>query len=80
MSAASIIDFEAVIIDGAMPAAVRQQLVAKTILAFERLDSRGIAPLAIIEGSTGPDARALGAASLPLFANFMIDRDVLFKE
>ena len=80
LSAASIIDFEAVIIDGAMPAAVRQQLVAKTILAFERLDSRGIAPLAIIEGSTGPDARALGAASLPLFANFMIDRDVLFKE
>lgn len=80
LSAASIIDFEAVIIDGAMPASVRRQLMMRTIKAFARLDSRGIAPLAIIEGSTGPDARALGAASLPLFANFMIDRDVLFKE
>ena len=40
----------------------------------------GITPFAIEEGTIGIDARALGAASLPLFANFMADRDVLFKE
>jgi len=34
----------------------------------------------IEEGSIGADARAMGAASLSLFANYIIDRDVLFKE
>jgi predicted NBD/HSP70 family sugar kinase len=80
LSAASVIDFEAVIIDGALPLAVRRRLVDETRACFGQLDSRGIAPLAILEGTIGRDARALGAASLPLFANFMIDRDVLFKD
>ena len=37
-------------------------------------------PLLCAEGTIGIQARALGAASLPLFANFMADRDVLLKE
>jgi hypothetical protein len=40
----------------------------------------GISHFKLREGAIGRDARALGAASLPLFANFIIDRDVLFKE
>ena len=80
LSAASVLDFEAVIIDGSMPADVRRKLVDKTIEHFAKQDTRGIAPLAIIEGVLGADARALGAASLPIIANFMINREVLFKE
>jgi predicted NBD/HSP70 family sugar kinase len=80
LSAASIIDFEAVIIDGTLPPHVRRRLVEETRSFYQQLDSRGIAPLAILEGSIGRDARALGAASLPIFASFMTDRDVLFKE
>ena len=80
ISAASIIDFEAVIIDGALPPNVRARITEATRIHFFSLDHRGIAPLQIVEGSLGTDARALGAASLPLFANYMIDRDVLFKE
>jgi predicted NBD/HSP70 family sugar kinase len=76
----SVIDFEAIIIDGAMPTYVRADLVARTRLALKALDIRGLPPFTIEEGSIGIDARALGAASLPLFANFIIDRDVLFKE
>jgi hypothetical protein len=34
----------------------------------------------VLEGTIGADARALGAASLPLFDNFIINRNVLFKE
>jgi predicted NBD/HSP70 family sugar kinase len=80
LSAASILDFEAVIIDGSMPASVRRKLVDKTLEHFAAQDTRGIAPLAIVEGTLGVDARALGAASLPIIANFIINRDVLFKE
>jgi predicted NBD/HSP70 family sugar kinase/biotin operon repressor len=78
--AASVIEFEAVIIDGAIPSDVRQRIVAGTKAKLQELDQRGIAPLQITEGHMGVDARAMGAASLPLFANFIIDRDVLFKE
>lgn len=76
----SVIDFEAIIIDGAMPSYVRQDLVARTRAALQALDTRGLPRFTIEAGSIGIDARAMGAASLPLFANFIIDRDVLFKE
>jgi predicted NBD/HSP70 family sugar kinase len=76
----SVVDFEAIIIDGAMPANVRAELVRKTRLAVTSHDLRGLPNFNIEEGSIGPDARAMGAASLSLFANYIIDRDVLFKE
>jgi predicted NBD/HSP70 family sugar kinase len=79
-SIASVVDCSAVIIDGAMPAQIRRRLVDATRRAAEHMNLDGITPFAIEEGSIGIDARALGAASLPLFANFMIDRDVLFKD
>lgn len=76
----SVIDFEAIIIDGAMPADVRRKLVEKTRAALIHQDLRGLPKFTIEEGSIGSDARAMGAASLSLFANYIIDRDVLFKE
>ncbi len=76
----SVVDFEAIIIDGAMPANVRAELVRKTRLAVASHDLRGLPNFNIEEGSIGSDARAMGAASLSLFANYIIDRDVLFKE
>ena len=80
LSAAGLIDFEAVVIDGSLPVAIRDQIVAATQKYFAKLDKRGIAPLSIIAGTIGSDARALGGAALSLMANFAIDRDVLFKE
>jgi predicted NBD/HSP70 family sugar kinase len=76
----SIIDFDAIIIDGAMPETARASLVEKTRAALKQFDLRGIPAFTIEAGSIGPDARAMGAASLSLFANYMTDRDVLFKE
>ena len=80
VAAMSVIDFEAIIIDGAMPADVRRELVEKTRAALKQQDLRGLPKFSIEEGSIGSDARAMGAASLSLFANYIIDRDVLFKE
>lgn len=77
---ASVIDPAAIIIDGAMPPRVRAQLVAAVRSRMAKINTDGISPFAIAEGSIGIHARAMGAASLPLFANFMVDRDVLFKE
>lgn len=70
----------AIVIDGAMPSNVRTRLTQAVREALLKINMQGISPFAIVEGTIGADARAMGAASLPLFANFIIDRDVLFKE
>ncbi|MCB1420618.1 MAG: sugar kinase, partial [Notoacmeibacter sp.] len=59
------------IIDGWMPEHVRQRLVASTRRHFARLNRAGTEPLDIREGSVGPNARALGAATLPLAERFL---------
>jgi len=80
LAAISVIDFEAVIIDGAMPTAVRSRLVERVAEIYEKLDRRGLIDPTIKAGAIGADARALGGAALPLIANFARDREVLFKE
>ena len=39
----------------------------------------GISPPQISEGTAGPDARALGAASLPLSMRFLVDQNAIMK-
>jgi len=80
LSAAAVVDCEAVIIDGAFPAAVRSRLAAAVRDKLDGLDRQGVSPFAVAEGTIGGDARVMGGASVPLIANFAIDRDVLFKE
>jgi predicted NBD/HSP70 family sugar kinase len=80
VSAASVIEFEAIVIDGEMPAAVRDRLTARTAQIFATLDRRGLSEVEIVPGVIGPDAGALGGASLPLIRNFGRDREVLLKD
>jgi len=76
----SVIDFEAIIIDGAFPADVRRRLVARTNEQWARMDRQGLTDAVVVEGSIGRDARAIGGAALPLLAAFARDQDVLFKD
>lgn len=76
----AVIDVEAIVIDGAFPPFVRRRIVAQVSEAAARLDRRGLSPVRFTEGSVGHDARALGAAMLPLMAGFAPDREVLFKD
>jgi predicted NBD/HSP70 family sugar kinase len=76
----SVIDFEAIIIDGAFPAEVRRRLVERTNEQWAGMDRQGLTDAVVIEGSIGRDARAIGGAALPLLAAFARDQDVLFKE
>jgi predicted NBD/HSP70 family sugar kinase len=80
LAATSVIDFEAIVIDGAMPITVRSRLVTRVAEIYEKQDRRGLVDATIRAGSIGPNARALGGAALPLMANFARDREVLFKE
>ena len=75
----SVIDFEAAIIDGDFPADVRSRIVAATIIKISELDMQGIASPKVIAGTVGRNARAIGAASLPLFSRYLLDQNVLFK-
>jgi predicted NBD/HSP70 family sugar kinase len=80
VAATSVIDFEAIVIDGEMPAAVRDRLTARTAQVFQTLDRRGLSDVDIIPGVIGADAGAIGGASLPLIKNFGRDREVLLKD
>jgi predicted NBD/HSP70 family sugar kinase len=80
VAAISVIDFEAMVIDGAMPATVRERLTARTAEVFASLDRRGLSDVDIVSGSIGADAGSIGAAALPLIKLFARDREVLFKD
>jgi predicted NBD/HSP70 family sugar kinase/predicted DNA-binding transcriptional regulator len=76
----SVIDFEAVILDGGFSAAIRAEIVQATRAELSALDLQGITKPLVEEGLVGASARAIGAASLPLFSRYHIDQSVLFKE
>lgn len=80
LAATSVLDVAAIVIDGAMPVSVRGKLCSRVAAQIETLDRRGLPDVAIIAGAVGPDARAIGAAALPLIKNFARDREVLFKD
>ncbi|SIS57849.1 Sugar kinase of the NBD/HSP70 family, may contain an N-terminal HTH domain [Roseivivax lentus] len=72
-SAIAFVDFPCIVIDGWMPAPLRDRLVAGTERALGGLDMVGLVPPVIEPGNVGPDARAMGAASLPLSERFLLD-------
>jgi predicted NBD/HSP70 family sugar kinase len=75
LAAAALVEIEAVMIDGWLPRPVRAEIVAQAEAAFHRLDLAGITPPVFREGTVGPDARALGAAAIPLAARYLIDQN-----
>ena len=54
-------------------------VVEKTSEKFGQVEKQGVAPVDIVEGMIGSDARVLGAASLPFLADFSQDRELLFR-
>ncbi|SDE02905.1 ROK family transcriptional regulator [Limimaricola pyoseonensis] len=69
----AVIDFEAVLFDGGFPEPVRAALVERVRDAMGRIDLRGLIPPRIEAGTVGGNARGLGAASAPIFAQFLLD-------
>jgi predicted NBD/HSP70 family sugar kinase len=79
-AAVAVIDVQTIIIDGAFPEGVKARIIAATEAAVSRLDRQGLSEFSLEAGTIGHAARAMGAASLPLLANFTLDREVLFKD
>lgn len=79
LAASAVIDFEAAVIDGWMPADVRRRLVEAVRAEIVKLDSEGIHLPEIREGTVGHHARALGGASLPLSDRFLTGPAVSLK-
>ena len=80
VSACSVIDFSAVVIDGAIPESVRERIVAACQQALVKMNLQGLITPEILCGEVGADARAIGAAGLPLFHRYFLDPSVVFKE
>lgn len=70
-AAQTILDLEAVLVDGWMPRAMLRDLTATVQRHLGTLDMTGIHSPVIRSGTVGGDARALGAASLPLSHRFL---------
>jgi predicted NBD/HSP70 family sugar kinase len=75
LSAASLLELEAVMIDGWMPPVIRTRITEATRLALAKLDLSGITPLTVREGTVGAMARSLGAAAIPLSQRYLIDQN-----
>ena len=80
LTAAALLEIEAVLIDGWMPADVRAEITRRTEAALYRLDLSGIEPPAIRQGTVGAEARALGAAAIPLSQRYLIDQNASSRE
>jgi predicted NBD/HSP70 family sugar kinase len=77
VAACSVIDFSAVVIDGWLPLATRKQLVEAVTRHLSDQNMTGLEIPVVREGTAGPDARSLGAASLPLFDRYLLDQNSL---
>lgn len=77
--AASVIDFEAALIDGWLPLPVRRTIVESTMRHIRAMDRSGLSALEVKEGTVGYNARGLGAASVPLSTRFLVDQHALLK-
>ena len=72
LSVCSVIDFEAILIDGAFPDAIRNELVERVRRYVATQDTRGLIAPQIEAGSIGAKARAIGAATRPIHEQFML--------
>lgn len=80
LSASTLMELEAVIIDGWMPTSVRAEVTRRIEAAFLRLDLAGIEPPQIRQGTVGAQARALGAAAIPLSQRYLLDQNAAQRE
>lgn len=73
LSTCAVIDFEAILIDGAFPTEIRKELVERVRRYIVNQDTRGLIPPAIESGTIGGNARAIGAACGPIFSQFLLN-------
>ena len=79
LSVCAVIDFEAILIDGAFPEAVKVELVERTRRYLVNQDMRGLIAPRVEAGTVGFNARAIGAATTPLFERYFMNSSLLLQ-
>jgi len=72
----STIDFEGIVIDGALPVTLVERLTAQVDHHLDSFSFTGLVRPRLVAGSIGNDARALGGAILPLYWSFAPNKDL----
>ena len=75
VSASAVIDFEGVIIDGALPQDVRSRLARLLESRLSQIDLGGIPYPEVAQGSFGTVARAVGAAAVHINERYMVRQE-----
>ncbi|WGI22302.1 ROK family transcriptional regulator [Amylibacter sp. IMCC11727] len=75
MASVCLVDVGHVFVEGWMPETMRSDLVQRLRAEIAKISAAGVQKPVVAEGSIGPDARALGAASLPLSKRFLVERN-----
>ena len=75
----AVIGLEGVIVDGSFGRELLDALLAEVEDALVRVSWEGGTRPRVLAGTIGSDARAIGGALLPLYANFAPDRDLFLK-
>jgi predicted NBD/HSP70 family sugar kinase len=78
-NAACVLDMDAVIIDGSLSRSLLAQLHQAVGAALQNYSWEGITQPEVLQGTIGPDARAMGGALLPLYSSFAPDRELFLK-
>lgn len=79
VSAASLIDFDCIVLDGWLPRAICQRLITGINATLSGFSVAGIDLPEVRMGTIGNDARALGAASLALSNRYMVDQTAFMR-
>jgi predicted NBD/HSP70 family sugar kinase len=80
VSTISVIDVEAIVIDGLLPRHLMQETTAKVRAELGRVMPTGVVAPDIIDGTLGARASAIGAAILPLYMLFAPDSAILTRK
>ncbi|CAN7705223.1 ROK family transcriptional regulator [Pseudoduganella sp. LjRoot289] len=74
-----LLDLDQAVLDSSGHPALLERLLERTALALAQYSWEGVRRPALLGGVIGADARAVGAALLPLHANFAPDRELFLK-
>lgn len=80
VSTISVIDVEAIVIDGLLPRKLMQDTTCKVRAELARVMPTGVIAPDIIDGTLGARASAIGAAILPLYMLFAPDSAILTRK
>ncbi len=78
-SATALLDLDAVVVDGSMHRSLIDQVISQTTDVLDSYSWEGLTRPRLLAGSIGADARAMGAALLPLYAHFAPNRELFLK-